>query len=283
MNKDTNPQASGIQSLSNLWLCKDTSEAMAEPDGICDNNGEGVLHIHELLFNVFDPEGVGAYEFVVKFDHKVFDVEIKDTRVLYKDGGVITRIDGGIGCAITILTENSIRYACVSKDNPSTKPLDLGLIGEGPFVLAIINVTPEPDLKDGSVLRPAPGNALKRTIVDNNCQAADIFGDPLRDVLGSLLPGIDPGGLIADCSNATLTVRILEGDVNQDCRVDAADAQGISPYVGSVEGDGTYNRWYDLEPVPPDGDIDSNDVQVVTSRQGSTCKNPMPAQPPSGQ
>ncbi len=38
--------------------------------------------------------------------------------------------------------------------------------------------------------------------------------------------------------------------------------------------------WFDLEPALKDFDIDIKDLQKVFSRDGSTCQNPLPPQPP---
>jgi hypothetical protein len=271
INKDADPDTEELESELNLWLCNAPA-----PD--CQKNGQGSLEVHELLFNALDPEGVGSFEFVVKFDHKVFDLEIKETRILYKDGGVITRVDGGVGCSATIINENSIRYGCISKDNSSTTGNDPGLIGAGPFALAILNITPEADLK--KILTPGQENGLKSHILDNNCQAADIFGDPLQDSSGALLPGVQPGGLIEDCSDLLITVRILEADLNLDCEVDVHDEQAAAFRYGSATGSLLYNEWYDLEPALRDGDVDIKDIQKVLGRQGSTCNEPIPPQPP---
>ena len=273
MNKDADPSTAELDNVLNLWICN-------APAPACQNNGEGQLQVHELLFNANDPDGVGAFEFVVKFDHKLFDIVIKDTRVLYKDGGVINRVDGGVACTVTIISENDIRYGCISKDNPTTPGIDLGLIGPGPFDLAVLNIAPEADLK--KQLHPGQGNGVKSQILDNNCQAADIFGDPLQDASGALLPGVLSGGIIADCSDLSITVRVLEADLNLDCTVNVTDQQAIAFRYDSATGSLLYNEWYDLEPALKDGDVDIKDLQKVFGRNGSTCKNPIPPQPPLG-
>jgi hypothetical protein len=74
---------------------------------------------------------------------------------------------------------------------------------------------------------------------------------------------------------------MLEGDINLDCQVDVSDDQGIAFRYGQFFGQLNYNRFYDLEPnIAPDFDIDIKDVQTVFGRNGSTCRNPIPAQPP---
>jgi hypothetical protein len=85
---------------------------------------------------------------------------------------------------------------------------------------------------------------------------------------------------VAACDDATVTVRILEGDLNLDCRVDIVDDQRIAFRYGSVFGGILYDPWYDLEPALKDNDIDVKDLQKVFGRNSSTCQSPIPDQPP---
>ena len=57
------------------------------------------------------------------------------------------------------------------------------------------------------------------------------------------------GGLTPTCGDLAVTVRILEGDLNLDCKVDVTDEQLISFRYGAFFGDLLYNKWYDLEPA----------------------------------
>jgi hypothetical protein len=75
-------------------------------------------------------------------------------------------------------------------------------------------------------------------------------------------------------------VRILEGDLNLDCKVDVQDEALIAYRYGSVFGMLLYSKWYDLEPQTHDLDIDIKDMQKVFGRDGSTCQNPIPPQLP---
>jgi hypothetical protein len=75
-------------------------------------------------------------------------------------------------------------------------------------------------------------------------------------------------------------VRILEADLNLDCAVDVTDEQAAAFRYGSTTGSLLYNEWYDLEPALKDGDVDIKDIQKVLGRQGSTCNEPIPPQPP---
>jgi uncharacterized repeat protein (TIGR01451 family) len=244
MEKDIDTDASSIDNDVNLFIQKDGS------------GGFVPLTIYELVSNPGnDPDGVGAYEFQLKFDHKIFDIAIADTSWL-SNGGART-----VDCSMTIITENDIRWGCVSQG-----PVP-GQVNPG--VAAIITVYPEPDM----YLRLTPGqeNGVFRMLLDENCELADVLGDPLRLANGDLAPGILPGGLVEVCSDMGITVRILEGDLNLDCVVDLLDEQAIAFRYGAVFGTLYYDPWYDLEPWNKDYDIDIKDLQKVWGRQGSAC------------
>jgi hypothetical protein len=268
------------------------------------NNGAGRLVVFERLFNQFDTHGAGAFEFQLKFDHKIFDVEIFhgvdlnadgdcedngevqtednfDACYLYQTGRVPVGSDFGEGdiggCEMTIVTENFILFGCVSKDPDAGDP-ELGPQGEDD-VVATIHISPEPDLKFR--LTPGQKNGVLRTLLDENCEVADIWGDPLgtgvyifqREIP---LPGIVTGGLVETCDDLHVTVRILEGDLNLDCIVDVGDDQQIAFRYGSTFGNLLYDPWFDLEPSLKDFDVDIKDVQKVFGRNGSTCEEPIP-------
>jgi len=254
--KDARPDQPGIQDLANLWLCEGAT---------CTENGEGMLVIEEWVFNANDPDGLGAYEFQLKFDHKIFDIEVEDASFLGSTGRAVN-------CGMTIVTENDIRFGCVSTGGSVPGPTGSG-------VLARIYVRPEADLKYR--LTPGQENGVVRTILDENCELADVLGDPLADDKGNLLAGILPGGLVAACTDATMTVRILEADLNLDCDVSIIDDQMIAFRYGAFFGDLLFDPWFDLEPASKDFDVDIKDLQKVFGRNGSTCQAPVPDQPPS--
>jgi hypothetical protein len=254
MQKDVDPSTPGVDSLGNLWLCVGAT---------CTHNGEGELVIAERVFNVDDPDGLGSYEFQLKFDHSIFDIVIEDAGFLGSTGRTVD-------CTMTIIGENDIRFGCVSS-GPVPGPTGSG-------VLALIHVTPKADLKNR--LTPGQENGLVGTIIDENCELADPYGDPLADSSGHLLPGILPGGQVATCTGATITTRILEADLNLDCAVNIIDDQMIAFRYGAKLGDLLYDPWYDLEPALKDYDIDIKDLQKVFGRDGSTCQNPIPDQFP---
>ncbi len=268
MEKDASDDPLDIVGEANLWLCEDCPPP-GDPGFV---QGEGALVISERVFGVGgDPEGAGTYEFQVKYDHKIFDVEVADTSWLSHGG---TR---DVECEMSVLTENWILWGCVSSDpTPGDGNIPPGQDEDG--VAAEIIVLPEADLV--SRLTPGQENGLLRTILDENCEVADIFGDPLADAGGTPLPGISPGGQVATCGDITITIRILEGDLNLDCVVDVLDDQMIAFRYGASFGNLLYDPWFDLEPALKDFDVDIKDLQKVFGRNGSTCQGPIPPQPP---
>jgi hypothetical protein len=164
---------------------------------------------------------------------------------------------------MTIVTENWLMFGCVS-----TGDVD-GPTATGPVTLTNILVKPQPDLF--LRLHPTKNNGVVSHIIDENCEWADRYGNPMA--------GSVNGGLIPVCTNSTITIRMLEGDLNNDCNVDVLDEQGIAFRYGSRTGLQLYNPYYDLEPETGDFDIDVKDLQFVFGRDGSTCNNPIPDQP----
>ncbi|HXF50780.1 MAG TPA: hypothetical protein VNM43_03755 [Dehalococcoidia bacterium] len=304
---DTQPPDTSIVDAANLFLCTNGPNCWSAANPSV-NNGHGHLVVLERLFNQFDADGAGAFEFQLKFDHKVFDITVfhgvdlngdgdcADTALgepgacyLYETGRVPGAVGVG-GCAVTLVTENWILFGCVSKDPDEQEPIQPGPVGAS-AVIATIHIDPEPDL----VARLTPGqkNGIVRPILDENCEVADVYGDPLGtgqyDALGREipLPGVVTGGLIEDCGDVTITVRMLEGDVDLDCDVDVNDQQALSFRYGAAFGVLLYDPFFDLEPPTKDFDIDVKDVQKVFGRDGSTCDAPIPPQdpqppPPSG-
>lgn len=217
------------------------------------------------------PEGVGAFEFHLKFDHKVFDISVTlangATDGVDNDGD--TAVDepdedwanGRFAfCGMSIVTENDIRFGCVSS---GTNPGHAG--GQG-LPVATIVIAPEDDL--AFRIRPGKDNGVTRLILQSNCQIADIYGD--------IFPNTN-AGLTPSCTDIDLTVRRLEGDVDRDCDVDLQDTQQIGFRYGSFFGQLLYNQIYDLEPFTTlDFDIDIKDMQFVFGRDGSTCAAPIP-------
>ena len=305
MNKDIDTDVddhANLTTLGNLFIC-DNGPNCWDPSSPTANNGNGHLVIFERLYNQNDSDGAGAFEFQLKFDHKIFDINVfhgadlngdadctdagetqaqdtVDDCYLYQTG----RVPGIGGCSVSIVNENAILFGCVSK-NPAPPATVVGPLGPQDIV-ATIHVDYEPDMKDR--LHPGQKNGVVETIFDENCEVADIWGDPLGtgtyDALGReiLLPGIVTGGIVEECTDVVITERILEADLNTDCVVDLIDDQRIAFRYGASFGSLYYDDWYDLEPAFKDFDIDIKDLQKVFGRNGSTCQVPSPAQPPQG-
>jgi hypothetical protein len=140
-------------------------------------------------------------------------------------------------------------------------------LGNGPSgggVLATLSVQPAP----GLLLRAAPGNGIV-SLLDTIAT-----GFELRDTLDNPID-------VRHAGDATLIIRALEGDVDSTCGVNVVDDQIIASRLGATSESIHYSTRFDLEPaVAGDGDVDLNDLQVVTGRMGSTCGNPQPFQEP---
>jgi uncharacterized repeat protein (TIGR01451 family) len=230
--------------------------------------GLGWLQIDEVASAIADadspndadsnPEGLGAYEKQIKFDHKLVNLTVEDA-------GFLGSTQRAVNCNLTIVTENWIMFGCVSTGSPD------GPVNPGPVTLSTVSVYPASDLVER--IRPTKDNGVVTPLLDENCEWADKFGDPML--------GMVNGGLVPVCGDATLTIRMLEGDVNLDCNVDVLDEQGIAFRYGASFGLLLYDQWFDLEPKLADFDIDIKDLQFIFGRDGSTCSLPIPLQPPS--
>jgi hypothetical protein len=253
------------------------------------------LTVCEWALNVGgDPQGVGAFEFDLKYDNHIFDIGIAPTSWLYDTGrwtDAAHDSNPAAGCTATIITENDIRFGCVSKNpQPLAGPVScLGPDDVTPVVGAVcgnknngviahITVTPKADLLGR--ITPGNDNGAIRSLLDEGCEFADIWGHPLAAAGSSTpLPGIAPGGQVTDCADITITVRILEGDMNTDCTVNVTDDQIEAAHYGAFFGSLLYDPWYDLEPAVKDYDVDIKDLQKVFGRNGSNCTDPVPPQP----
>jgi hypothetical protein len=267
---DGNTNATGNE--CNLFICQ---------TGGCSGPGEGHLYVTEKVANVHttdynndptDGDGVGAYEFQVEFDSFVIqsvnpqDLVFSNNGSGTVDGGGAPFLAGGRGapnCSMSITSENSVRFGCVTvgqNDGPN-----------GNFDLALLNLIPAAD--DVKDLFPGNDNGIPTLIKDNQCELADILGHPVKNTVGN-------AGQLPVCGDLYVTVRILEGDLNLDCRVDVADEALIASHYGSFFGSAFYQKWFDLEPRFHDLDIDIKDLQKVFGRDGSTCADPIPQQTP---
>jgi hypothetical protein len=274
MEKDIDQDATSIDSDANLCLVK------------VQGGGLQCLTLYELVSNPGnDPSGVGAYEFELKYDHSIFQQPvITDTNWLGNDAGGWLH-SRWVDCSMSIINENAIWWGCVSTPKHEPAP-GVGVRTAG--AAATITLCPQPDLVNR--LTPGQQNGIFSPVLDENCELANVLGDPLHLGSGQLAPGILPGGQVAVCSDMGITVRILEGDLNLDGTVNVYDEQAIAYRYGATFGNLLYNSWYDLEPALKDYDIDIKDLQKVWGRQGSLCgingegtippQNPLPLPDP---
>jgi uncharacterized repeat protein (TIGR01451 family) len=282
MVKDCRPDIAGIQDACNLWLCKDGPDCHVVDPETGAAIGKGELDVADFLFLRADvdspndadelPEGLAAYEEQLKYDHKIFDVTINDAGSdgLDNDGdSLIDEIDesviagwrGNINCTMTIMTENWIMFGCVSAGQELGNPMPVG------EWLKTIHLVPDSDMFQR--IRPTKDNGVVSTILDENCEVADIYAsEPWPFTL--------PGGLTEDCTDLTVTVRMLEGDLNLDCEVNVLDQQAIAFRYSATFGLLLYDKFFDLEPKLTDFDIDIKDLQFVWGRDGSMCQAPIP-------
>ena len=186
-----------------------------------------------------------------------------------------------------------INDGCPAVGNPEST---LGPNGNG-LIEKIYLYPKTSDLIYRQGFRPTKDNGVRTDLVDENCEVAD--------TLGEKIPGTLPGGLTTTCTDAHITMRMLEGDVNLDCVVDVKDDQAIAFRYGTFFGLTLYDEWYDLAPEcikypcdrsdpldgdvtdpgdvceqcttgVPDFDIDIKDLQFVFGRNYSTCQAPIP-------
>jgi len=271
MEKDIDLDATSIDNAVNLCLIKN-------PQG-----GLQCLTLYELVSNPGnDPKGVGAYEFELKYDHSIFQQPVIENYPTPMQGPSWLSNGGtrSVDCSMSIINENAIWWGCVSS-GPVPGQRTAG-------AAARITVCPQPDLVNR--LTPGQQNGIFSPVLDENCELANVLGDPLHLSTGQLAPGILPGGQVAVCSDMGITVRILEGDLNLDGTVNVYDEQAIAYRYGATFGNLLYNSWYDLEPALKDYDIDIKDLQKVWGRQGSLCgingegtippQNPLPLPDP---
>ena len=292
VNCVASPSETKVPNQGNLWIMRHPNCVDDDHDGkidedpmdTVDNDGDGVIDedpgpcnpyqgkgslvINEVGTAIddvdspndadLDKEGLAAYEKQVKFDHKLVSLEVEDAGFLGSTGR-------SVNCNLTIVTENWVLFGCVSTGTQN------GPISAVPVTLSRIWVTPATDLIER--IRPTKDNGVVTPLLDENCEWADKYGDPMAGTIN--------GGLVPVCGDATVTIRMLEGDLNLDCNVDVLDEQGIAFRYGSSFGLLLYDQWFDLEPKLSDFDIDIKDLQFVFGRDGSTCQVPIPLQPPS--
>lgn len=280
MVKDCSPDE-GIQTACNLWLMDPAFEGktLPEPLPAADDNGcviaaegKGCLSVDVWLKSADDeddlndsdtlPECLGAWEHQIRFDHKI----IKFLNELDPEGWLES--EGRIAhCDISVLAENWILEGCVTKDDPDEEDMQVGPCGDG-IIERMLIIPLTNDLIYRGVFRPTKDNGVVTNIVDDNCEITDIYAEPMADTL--------PGGLTPVCGDLSITVRMLEGDIDLDCDVDVVDDQALAFRYGASWGLQLYDQWFDLEPKFADQDIDIKDLQFVFGRNYSTCQAPIP-------
>jgi hypothetical protein len=208
------------------------------------------LVIEETVGGVpFDP-GLGSFSLAMAFDPNTVALTIEE-------GAFLASTGRDTSCTFTHITETNVRYACASSGT------ERGASGGG--VLARLTLTTAP----GLMLIPNAQNG--RLMLLDNIET----GTQLFDTEGTFIPT----GLLLD---ALISVRALEGDLNQDCTVSIVDEQLISERFNSFFGSLIYYFLYDVEPGPVgDLDIDVKDLQFVFGRDGKNCKTPIPTPPTS--
>jgi len=251
---------------ANLWVC-----TAGWPR--CQGPGVGALALEEKVTGVttFDWnhdnqfDGVGRYQYDVRFASN--KVQVTST-----DGGLLGITGRSVSCGSSAISGGK-RFWCAST---GSQPGPLVDPNGSSGVLATTWVTPNPSLIGG--MTPAQNNGTRTNLIDDNCD--------LRDISGYAVPGSLTNGLLPYCYDTALTVRILEGDLDLDCEVTVVDDQMIADRYGAC-GPGLpgcptidYSPWFDLEPPQGDLDVDIKDMQKVYGRNGSTCQDPFPPQPP---
>jgi hypothetical protein len=249
------PQDPALDNLGNLWL---TRQGAKIPPLNCQQSSDNAVFSEVLQFtpHVPDPKLVhpfayiGGFEFEVHFNPKLICVNLVPGAAA-TDLGLICFIDDK---ANGQPLEGIARMGCVTKGKNKRFPPNFKT--KGPE-LAQVWVKPQPELY--SQVRPNQDNGVVAQLLDSNCELSDEQGHPIP---------------IFSCEDAEVTVRYLEGDVEPNCRVDAADQQNVAFRWGASLGSLLYNTRYDLEPsgtVKGDGDVDIKDLQFVFGRFNSSC------------
>lgn len=217
------------------------SDVLKEPNAANLFLGAGPLSIDEVVTSV-PAEGLGAFELHVTYD--------PGTLLVFVEEGPFLGSTGRSTSCTTVWNVGDLRFSCTSIG------LQQGPTGSG--VVATLTVYPHFDV----TIRPVNNNGIK-VMLD------DVYGNTkLFDTAGQSIT-------LRKAGDAKIILLALEGDLNSDCIVDTVDQDLILARLGAQKGSLLYNSFYDLQPwQKPDGDIDIQDVQVVTGRYLSTCDDP---------
>ena len=244
--------------LQNVWLTRN-GEKIPPLDCLSGSSFAAIAEALDHPITSPDPKDpsqfqqLAAFEFEIHYDNKKICIDLTE--------GAAWAIPGAF---------------CIVEDSDSKPELEgvarIGCVttGKGNNIdeldpLALIEIYPQPEIYTQA--KPNQDNGVVVQVSNVNCD--------LSDEQGHAIP-------IAACDDIAITFRYLEGDVDPDCVVDAADAQAIAFRWGVNKGSLIYNEFMNLEPsgAQSDDDIDVNDLQFVFGRFGSTCDDPHPAQVP---
>jgi hypothetical protein len=221
---------------------------LKEPDVDALFIGGGEVTITEQVTNVPDP-GLGAFEVGMLYDESVIDLAIQQ--------GPFLGSTGRAPICNALFLENHVRLWCASSG-----PQPPGPTGSG--TLANLFVRPDSDLR----IKPTVNNGILSLLNDLNAETS------LAEPLGDDIP-------VASVGDTVLIIQALEGDLNQDCKVNVFDDQIIAYRYGALFGLLLYDPFYDLEPAQGDGDIDIKDLQFVFGRHGWYCRPRTPTPTPT--
>ncbi|MCH7698847.1 MAG: hypothetical protein IH865_07915 [Chloroflexi bacterium] len=244
--------------LMNVWL---TRQGDKIPPADC-LSGDDIAALAEALDHPIaspdpkdpsQPQQLAAFEFEMHYDATKVCVTLTEGAAWTAAGAVCFVEDSNTKPQL----EGVARIGCVTA-------------GKGHNInelepLALISIYPQPEIY--SQAKPNQNNGVVVQVNNVNCD--------LSDEQGQAIP-------ISGCHDVAVTFRYLEGDVNPNCVVDAADIQTIAFRWGVAKGSLIYNDFLNLEPsgAQADDDIDINDLQFVYGRFGSTCDDPHPPQEP---
>ena len=209
--------------------------------------GGGEMTITEQVTNLPEP-GLGAFALSILYDQSIIDLAIQQGPFLGSTGRSVT--------CNALFSEDWARFWCNSSG------LQPGPTGSG--TLANLFVQPDPDLR----IKPTTNNGIVALLNDVSADTA------LAEPLGDGIP-------LSSVGDAAVTVQALEGDLNQDCKVNVFDDQIIARRYGASFGSLLYDPFYDLEPPQGDDDIDIKDLEFVFGRNGWTCRPPTPTPTPT--
>ena len=185
-------------------------------------------------------EGLGAFEFQIKFDHKLF----QHPAIACNNDVVLDYCGRTVMGTVDVVTENWVLVGCASKANsdgdafpgdPAASPYPGFSIAPRATLLVTVTFEIQPDLL--ARIRPTKDNGVRTDLLDENCELADTLGSPYNMAVEANGSNNAPaGGLTDDCGDLTLTIRMLEGDIDLNCAVDVVDDQMIAFRYGAAFG-----------------------------------------------